>query len=318
MPSWMRYYSTISLVAFYEAMIRIFLSEELQLQLAQNPCRRAIVLSTVSSYEDRMAFDPLHIGAEVWAVAMWSNLLYFCAQATIGQLILYNAHRQRMSRRNRYSIEFGGRGNDRDTEEGHKILVTASWKFQYSTTRRYLFSALGAGLGSMIWPGWGTLVGIGLGDTYGQVLPVPQIPQLSIRTPLAWCSRVWNLVENGTPVPPRNDEGSNAEPSPNREKRRNKIEYNEARLCGCCQIAAFSANPNHRDRAPVSSRVCDHSICRSCVTKCHLMHMERNNTFEEWIKCPLCNAACAFSSHDHLINRSLCEILAWIDDKSND
>ena len=168
MPSWMRYYSTISLVAFYEAMIRIFLSEELQLQLAQNPCRRAIVLSTVSSYEDRMAFDPLHIGAEVWAVAMWSNLLYFCAQATIGQLILYNAHRQRMSRRKRYSIEIGSRGNDRETEEGQKILVTASWKFQYSTTRSYFFSALGAGLGSMIWPGWGTLVGIGFGHRWHQ------------------------------------------------------------------------------------------------------------------------------------------------------
>ena len=269
-------------------------------------------MSTGSSYGERMDFDPLHVAAEVWAVTMWSNLLFFCAHATVGQTLLYYAHRERLSRR-RYMLEDGNDSGDSNTEDANNTFVAASWTLHYSTVRGYLYTALGAGLGSMVWPGWGTLVGVGFGDAYGQALPVPKRPEISRLTwdPVDWFSKLWKLAQDQRGY---HDDDLDIGPSFDTEQKR--VDYNEARLCGCCQIVAFSANPNNRDRAPISSRSCGHSICKSCVSKCHLMLMERKNTYEEWIKCPLCNAARAFSSHDHLINRSLCDILAWIDDKT--
>jgi hypothetical protein len=45
--------------------------------------------------------------------------------------------------------------------------------------------------------------------------------------------------------------------------------------------------------------------------------MERTSNYEEWIKCPLCNADKAFSAHDQLVNRSLCDVLAWVEDNES-
>jgi hypothetical protein len=82
-------------------------------------------------------------------------------------------------------------------------------------------------------------------------------------------------------------------------------------LCGCCQTTTFSSNPTSLDRAPVSSRVCGHTICRSCVENCHVAQVERLNQFDNgWIKCPLCNAVRAFSVCYPIVNRSLCTAIA--------
>ena len=85
-------------------------------------------------------------------------------------------------------------------------------------------------------------------------------------------------------------------------------------LCGCCQTTNFSSNPTSVERAPMSSRACGHTICRSCVGNCHLSQMERftdgRYDWTEWIKCPLCNAHQAFCVSDPLVNHSLCTAIA--------
>jgi len=80
-------------------------------------------------------------------------------------------------------------------------------------------------------------------------------------------------------------------------------------LCGCCQINTFSSNPASLDRAPLSSRSCGHTICRSCVSNCHVAQLERLEDMSgagDWIKCPLCNTTRAFRVSEPLVNRNLC------------
>jgi hypothetical protein len=151
-----------------------------------------------------------------------------------------------------------------------------------------MYASLGGGLGSMVWSGWGTLFGLALGDA---------------------CA---SLQLNSDVSPPKQLPGSMPRGEDVNEKKSSfsLSELEEELFCGCCQIATFSSNVHCRKRAPISSRACDHTICRSCVEQCQMALMERTNGYEEWIKCPLCNAANAFNCHNHLVNRSLCSAIA--------
>jgi hypothetical protein len=86
-------------------------------------------------------------------------------------------------------------------------------------------------------------------------------------------------------------------------------------MCGCCQIAAYSSDPSDQNRAPISSRECSHTICKKCVQQVHLNLVERVHIYTEWIPCPICKAPNAFSSHNHLFNRSLCSAIGLVERK---
>jgi hypothetical protein len=333
-PAWIEYQATDLVLTCYQGVISLFVSPEVFLRMTQNPIYRAFVMASVPPSLAVGSKDPLLLGADMWAVAMWSNLLFFCANITVRQgLLYYSFHNRRLWTGSQVipmatstTATTNGQNNGLVNGERHPsssssseedAFAAASWKLVYTKSRRYFLSAIGAGVGSMIWPGWGTLIGMGVGDSYGQYLPVPQRPRLPstlLRSLLdVLQQQKLPVVESDASPNSRlaSDSDMPLNVTPANDKK--KLYDIEARICGCCQIVAFSANPNSHDRAPISSRTCGHSICRSCVTKCHLMLMERRCMYVESIKCPLCNAEDAFSSQKHVVNRSLCEVLAWMD-----
>ena len=205
-------------------------------------------------------------------------------------------------------------------DDRYKVEKDPFWKyFDASTTED--------DDGSVVWPGWGTLLGLGLGDgwaswrendsneTFPQPASITDLYSLFLST--VWKSERKQRSTSKTQTSHCADDGGDDDDGDDDDNEYIGKELNEARLCGCCQIVTFSSNPyNHRlgdGGTPISSRTCGHSICKSCVQNCHVMVMERTMNYEEWMKCPMCNAPKAFHSQDHLINRSLCQVLAWID-----
>ena len=190
-----------------------------------------------------------------------------------------------------------------------------SYALWYSRARRWYYASLGGGLGAWLWgsffwksaPGLGVLLGTALGDGYAAIQPDPLPPSFLLIHPkdaLKGSSTTDLSVQKTTYS--RTGGGSLI-------VRKLPPEMIQELTCSCCQIVTFSSDPNNPQRAPISSRSCDHTICRSCVSQCHLALVERRDSNEEWIRCPLCNQERAFSSHDHLWNRSLCAAIALLE-----
>jgi hypothetical protein len=146
------------------------------------------------------------------------------------------------------------------------------------------------------------MVGMGIGDGIGELTPEPELPSLDGGGPYSIFGK--SGTERGHPG--WRYDGDDTDDCP---------KLDEELTCGCCQIVAFSSDPSAMEQAPISSRECSHTICKSCVQKCHLALMERMNTYQEWISCPICKANNAFSSHAHLVNRSLCQAISLIEKK---
>jgi hypothetical protein len=151
-------------------------------------------------------------------------------------------------------------------------------------------------------------MGMGIGDAVGELSPEPDLPSFDLRSMLAKFSKRTGAIFSG---PRKGGKGSYSSFDDDDDDDLNNLKHLEDDLtCGCCQIVTFSSNPSCPERAPISSRECSHTICRLCVQQCHLALMERVQTYQEWISCPICKAMNAFSSHNHLINRSLCSAIS--------
>lgn len=182
-PAWIDYQATYLVLTCYQAVISLFVSREVFLRMTQNPYYRALAMASVPSSLAFGSNDPLLFGADMWAVTLWSNLLFTCASITVRQGLLYYSFQNRQLWTGNHSIATttstttttNGQNTDVDNDEvrpseedAESVFAAASWKLVYTKGRRYFLSAIGAGVGSMIWPGWGTLIGMGVGDSYGQ------------------------------------------------------------------------------------------------------------------------------------------------------
>lgn len=281
---------------FFRTFLSTSVSEEAFLRINQHPPRRALAISERES-------DRLMVGMEVVVATLWANALFFAANYTVGQIgALYDFYRRIMIARSRGS-EFCDR-------EDVAILANNSWALLTLNVRRLFYSSIGAGAVSIMWPGWGTLLGTGIGDEWARKQPAATLPHhvlAFIRGGMDGFTSALRSFHFFDWCLPR-QEGPDDRCEPQKPH-----SLHDDLICGCCQTTVFSSNPNCRERAPVSSRACSHSICKSCVQQCHLACMERTSSYEEWIKCPLCNTSRAFNSHDHLVNRSLCAAIAAIE-----
>jgi hypothetical protein len=286
LPFVLQYQATVSLMYFLQGFVSVFVSQETFYRLTQHPHHRALAVASRDS-------DRLSVGMEVWIVSLWANLLFFASSYCVSQIGLWYNYNQKTNPR----ANLGLSGN-RHMVISMEAFVSSSWNLLYTRCRRYYYSSLGAGLASIFWPGWGTMLGIGLGDGWAELQKTDTDPF----TNTTLSSLLFRISKSSSSPDP--DDSTPSSPS---------ILHDDELSCGCCQIVSFSSDPNSRDRAPISSRACDHTICKSCVQKCHLALMERTSNYEEWIKCPLCNAQHAFSSHNHLVNRSLCAAIVMIE-----
>lgn len=278
LPSVLKYQATLLTMSFYEAILSLFASKVAFYQLTQHPYYRARFLASSDS-------DRLSVGMKALTMSLWSNFLFYLASLTVNQVSLYYTYRKEYKWA---LIRRDGAAKERSTSH----WVQSSWELLRKHSTRYCGSAFGAAVGSALWPGWGTLFGIGMGDEWAEAeaQSTPKPPSLF----LALFPRLQLFFSSST------------------AHRESKVDANEL-LCGCCQVNYFSADANHPARTPISSRVCDHTICKSCVEMCHLALMGRSNIFIESIKCPLCNTHEAFRPHDPIINRTLCDAISLIE-----
>lgn len=298
LPPLLKCQATLFFAHGFQSLLARTCTKETMLRLNQHPPRRALAISERES-------DRLQVGVEVFVASIWANLLFFAANCAVGQIdAFYDFYRKQARSRSRQV-------QNNNEKQDIVILLRTTWNTIYMNSRRLFYSAVGAGLGSVFMPGWGTLLGMGVGDEWARRQPHLELPR---QTVLVLRNAVGDLVTLLASIrlprwPYQEYQGGMADDSEVGEE----TPFHDDLICGCCQTTMFSSNPNSRDCAPVSSRACSHTICKSCVQKTHLAYMERTSTFDEWVKCPLCNATRAFSSHDHLVNRSLCAAISAIE-----
>jgi hypothetical protein len=281
---------TLCVMYFLQALMGKLASKETNLRMMQHPYHRALAVSKSSR-------DHVEVGTDSFITCLWSNASFFMASYVIGQaVIFYNYHRNVV------------RGTAR--HEADRMMTRSSWRLMTTMIRRHYTSALGAWIGSTIWPGVGTIIGMGIGDGVAELTPEPVMPTWDL-------ARIWRGALKQTIVN-LGGEGGKGDSFADDDNDVDDSQYvsnqvDDELSCPCCQIVRFSSNPRCPERSPVSSRECSHTICKQCVEKCHLALMERIHTYQEWISCPICKATNAFSSHNHLINRSLCYAIALLD-----
>jgi hypothetical protein len=276
---------------FLQAVIGKMLSKETILRMMQHPYHRALSMSKLSR-------DRVEVGTDSFMTCLWSNASFFAASYIFGQaVIIYNYHRSLVRRTAHH--------------EADRMMKWSSWRLMTTMIRRYYTSALGAGIGSTIWPGVGTIIGMGIGDGIAELTPEPEMPTWDFTGFCRGLLKQMIVIIGG-----KGEKGYNSVDEDKDIDYTTNFFSNQADgelTCPCCQIVMFSSDPRCPERAPVSSRECSHTICKQCVEKCHLALMERIHTYQEWISCPICKATDAFSSHNHLINRSLCDAIALLD-----
>ncbi|KAG7366415.1 hypothetical protein IV203_029085 [Nitzschia inconspicua] len=289
-PAIYEYHFTLSIMYFLQAVMGRLVSKETMLRIMQHPYHRAIAVSKSSK-------DRIEVGTESFITCLWSNAMFFSASYIFGQtMILYNYHRSLI------------RGTAQ--HEADRMLKVSSWRLITTMVRRYYSSALGSGIGSIIWPGAGTMIGMGIGDGIAELTPEPDMPHWDFSGFMRGLLKQVSILLGGKGG---KDYYSGKDSDDVDYSAYGSKHLDDELTCPCCQIVTFSSNPRCLERAPVSSRECTHTICKQCVEKCHLALMERIHTYQEWITCPICKATNAFSSHNHLVNRSLCGAISLME-----
>lgn len=293
LPPLLKHQASILTLQILQGSLSTFgASKDVILRCNQHPPQRAIAIASRES-------DRLLVGVEVTVASLWANALYFASQYIVAQLgAMYKAYRIRRVGQSRDSFL--------SDEEHLEVFVEKSWGLLTTNSRRYFYSAIGAGLGSIVWPGWGTLFCTGLGEVWAGMRPHPELPDYLMQL---LHSSLGGMSSGISSLFRAHWLDSLLWRKRLRKDSMNKGDSFEDLVCGCCQTTTFSSNPNSRS-APISSRSCSHTICKACVVQCHLALMEQTTNHEEWIACPLCKANKAFSSQNHLVNRSLCSAIA--------
>eukprot|EP00980_Cylindrotheca_fusiformis_P028783 scaffold22642_cov134-Cylindrotheca_fusiformis.AAC.38 len=276
LPCILKYQATLLTMSFFKSVLSVFVSKNVFYKLTQHPYHRARLLASQDA-------DRLAVGVKALTMSLASNFLFYLANLTVSQVSLYYTHRKEYN----WALI---RRDEAAKERSVFHWAESSWELFHKQASRYFASACGAAIGSVALPGWGTMLGMGIGEEWADTSSTPKPP-----------SFLFLLFPRLQPIFSSTD-----------SRQESTLDVNEL-LCGCCQVNYFSADPNHAVCAPVSSRVCGHTICRSCVELCHLALMRRSDIFVESIKCPLCNAQEAFLPHDPIVNRALCEATSFIE-----
>jgi hypothetical protein len=116
--------------------------------------------------------DRLQLGVDVFVASIWANVIFLMANYTVDQIgALYDYYHKQVLALSR-QVQ-----NLEQDEQDLVVLVNTSWNLMVVNTRRLLYSAAGASLGSMLmWPGWGTLLGLGMGDEWARNQTTSELP----------------------------------------------------------------------------------------------------------------------------------------------
>lgn len=124
--------------------------------------------------------NKVDVGRQMFQISGQANLIAFLADYSVHQAILGYGYyvlfrerqrRQRLRREGKPILKEDGSEDDMDDgEDGERVMVKKSATLALSRGLGLAFTAVGGGVGSMLLPGWGTLLGSNLGDTLGGVV----------------------------------------------------------------------------------------------------------------------------------------------------
>lgn len=172
---------TETLVKYHVIVLVVRLYEEIASRIVDNFTMDALTLDTfkVSRRLTAKEDDRSELGKQMFQICGQANLISFMADYSVHQAILgwgyYTYTRDRKRRRqSRLENQVTGKKNvdddaaavdDDDNKEFPIVKKSAS--LALSRGLGLAFTAVGGGVGSMLLPGWGTLLGSNFGDTLG-------------------------------------------------------------------------------------------------------------------------------------------------------
>lgn len=225
LPFMANHQATLWIMSFYESLASALLSEVEVLQLCQHPYYRAKSLAV----EDESSFS---VAASALVMAGWSSFLFYLASLTVRQVSFSYA---KWKEYQWASVRGDSIAKGRCLQSWFKF----SWETAYRQYLRCWYSSLGSALGSMVSPGWGTLIGIGLGEEWADHQDVPSPPTASS------LSRLFRVQKHSAKSSDC-DTSDRPGPLPRGEDERSD---------GCCQVIRFPSDrpPLHPESSLTSS-----------------------------------------------------------------
>ena len=115
----------------------------------------------------------VEIGKQMFHICGQANLIAFLADYSVHQVILgygYYTYIRERQRKRQLKSQSDNKTDDNGDEEEDNPIVKKSATLVLSRGLGLAFTAIGGGMGSMLLPGWGTLLGSNLGDSLGGVV----------------------------------------------------------------------------------------------------------------------------------------------------
>ena len=183
---WMKYEATWMFVYSFQRFLENGVSHETMLLLNQHPPRRAMAIAERDS-------DLLQRGFDVFVANIWGNVIFFMANYAVDQIgVLYGYFKNKrvLEQEQSYQVQ-----NPDQDEQDLVHLVNTSWSLLVVNSRRLFYSAAGAGLGSIMFdPGWGTLVGLGIGDFCARRQMTSELPTPALTVILTWINDLVGII----------------------------------------------------------------------------------------------------------------------------
>ncbi|MGK3760512.1 MAG: hypothetical protein ACI8RD_012829 [Bacillariaceae sp.] len=185
-----KYHAVTLILRLYEYIADKLLRGDLQLmdKLTMDPysMSKRIASKIESKNEMETVRDhPIYVGTTMTSTTFYANLLSFCADYSLHQgLLCYGYYKYYNYQRSKrldiatsdldFENDYSGIGSPtrnfiNNLTEDDKILVkdlgTQSSKLVSNRGLGLICNAIGGGIGSIIWPGWGTIIISSLGDS---------------------------------------------------------------------------------------------------------------------------------------------------------
>lgn len=125
-------------------------------KLTMDPFSAAKKMSASNDFNN----DNQKIAREMFHTSLWANVISFMADYSVHQVILcYGYYIYVRERRKRGGVEEEGMAGTIATS-----LLTKSTRLLLSRSVGLLASSTGGAIGSVVWPGWGTLLGANMAE----------------------------------------------------------------------------------------------------------------------------------------------------------
>lgn len=165
MVAYLKYHAVVIIMRLYEHIASKIVDEERLDKLTLDTFDAAKRLAPVS--KDGITRD-------MTQVCWHANMISFLADFSVNQVLLAFGY-YKYTQEQRRKLKSGGDDNDSTDSEIHAgpLMLSFMRKSTLLALSRGIslaFASIGGGIGSSLWPGWGTLAGTNFGDSIGSTL----------------------------------------------------------------------------------------------------------------------------------------------------